>query len=259
MKDMVEYIKQNNVATIQDLCDRFQVSKPTVNRDLGILEQKKLIVRVYGGAMMTKTGTSFEPSQFDKEQRCIDQKRAIARKAKSLINEGDTILIDSGTTTLQLAKALLDFSNITVITNDLAVANVLCENDKINLIVVGGIRRPHVYSLVGPIAEDILQGLNVDKLFMGVDAIDDVRGIMNSNIEEYSAKRSMVRIAKQVIVLCDSSKFGKAALKKVCDCSDVDIIISDDGLLDIHMNKFVKLGIKVYRMPSADGDKEAVQ
>lgn len=243
---MVEYIDDKNVVTISELCDEFRVSKATINRDLKMLEEKKLITRTHGGAMSLTRGTRFEPIHVIKEKEKTAEKQAIGIYAADFIKQGETILIDSGTTTLLLARQIKDFNNITVITNDLKIAYVLSESDGIDLVVLGGQQKKGVYSLIGPFTENLLKMLNVDKAFLGVDAMNVDRGITNSNIEESNIKKAIIEISKEVIVLGDSSKFGKVAFAKICDIDMVDAIVTDSNISEEELLKFRNRDVEIH-------------
>ncbi len=243
---MVEYIDDKKVVTIADLCDRFEVSKATINRDLKTLEEKRLITRTHGGAMSLTRGTRFEPIHAIKEKEKTIEKQAIGAYAMDFIKQGETVLLDSGTTTLELAKQIKNVSNITVITNDLKIAYILSQSDEIDLVVLGGQQKKGVYSLIGPFTENILNMLNIDKAFLGVDAIDVDRGITNSNIEESNIKKTIVEISKEVIVLGDSSKFGNVAFTKVSDIDMIDKIVTDSNISEEELLKFRNADVEIH-------------
>lgn len=240
---IVDYINEKRTVTINEICDYMQVSKPTVNRDLKILEEEKLITRTHGGAMSLTKGTRFEPIYIVKEKERVHEKDTIATFALDFIKHGETIYIDSGTTTLALAKKMVDMSNITVITNDIKIAYTLCSSNDIELVVLGGQQRKGVYSLLGPFAENTLKILNIDKAFLGADAIDIAKGITNSNIDESNLKKSIIDMSNEVIVLTDSSKFGNVAFVKVCDINEINTIITDSNITEEKLIKYQKEGI----------------
>jgi DeoR/GlpR family transcriptional regulator of sugar metabolism len=230
---IVQYVNEIGFIGISELLDRLQVSKPTIVRDLIKLEKLNLIVRTYGGASSLNKGTRFEPRHVIKEMQAIEEKKKIASLAfDKFIHPGETVLLDSGTTTFLLAKKLLFMRNLTVITNDIKIAMLLCDNEEIELVVLGGQRRKGVYSLTGPLTENALQNLNVDKTFLGMDAIDVDRGITNSNIEETNLKRMMIHTTVQTILLLDSSKFQTVAFSKIANLNVLDVIVTDDKLTD---------------------------
>jgi DeoR family fructose operon transcriptional repressor len=227
---ILQYVTRNGFARIQEIMDICKVSRPTVLRDLRQLEQEGLLIRTHGGAKSIRKTTAFEPRQSWKENQRAEDKRKIAALAKELVEDGDTILLDSGTTTLMLARELATFKNITVITNDIMIAMTLSGNDDIQLVMPGGQRRKGVYSLIGPFAEMILGQLNVDKAFIGADYVDLERGITNSNIEETTIKKTILDISKKTILLVDSSKFNSVGFVKIADLERVDTVITDEGI-----------------------------
>lgn len=222
-------INEKEFVTVNEIIELLGVSKPTVMRDLAKLEKQKLIFRTHGGATSVKLGTKFEPTHSMKENQSIQEKQKIAKLASQFINPGETILLDSGSTTLALAQQLLTAKDITVITNDLKVAMCLTENESIELIVLGGQKRKGVFSLIGSIPENLIINLSVDKAFLGADAIDFDKGITNSNLDEVNLKKLMINISKRVILLVDSSKFDHIAFAKVGDIDLIDDLITDNN------------------------------
>ena len=221
-------------------------------RDLKKLDEQNLIIRAHGGATKVSKGTRFEPRHVMKEKVAIDKKRRIAKVAKNFIFPGETIMLDSGSTTLMLAHELLQMKNLTVITNDVKIAITVLDNDDIDLVVLGGQRRKGVYSLIGPFAENTLRNLNVDKVFLGADAVDIAKGITNSNIDETNIKKAMIEIAQQVILLADSSKFNKVAFTKITDINALDKIITDDGLSKKEIKLLEELNVELHVVETND-------
>lgn len=245
---LLEFIDDKGTVNIIDLTNKFNVSKPTILRDLKELEKQNLIIRIHGGAKSKKLkGTRFEPRHVIKEQEAILEKEEIAELAVKHIQPGETILLDSGTTTLQLAKKLAAqcTEKTTVITNDIKNAMVLSENDHIDIVVIGGQKRKGVYSLNGPFAEDMLGQLNVDKIFLGTDAIDTEKGLTNSNIDETNIKKTMIKIANEIILLADDRKFNQVAFSSVAGIDALDRIITNKPLSDTEMQDYKKAGISI--------------
>jgi DeoR family fructose operon transcriptional repressor len=232
---IVQYVNEKGFAKIKEIMDICQVSRPTVLRDLIKLENEGYLIRTHGGAKSIRKSTAFEPKQSWKEHQNAAEKMKIAAVAKEMIELGDTILLDSGTTTLMLARALTHFKDITVITNDLMVAMTLSANEDIELVVLGGKRRKGVYSLIGPFAERILEQLNVDKAFIGADSVDLHKGITNSNIEESTIKKMILDCSKQNILLADSSKFNNVAFVKIADLDRIHTIVTDAGITEMNV------------------------
>jgi DeoR/GlpR family transcriptional regulator of sugar metabolism len=247
LERILSYINENGFVTVNELLERFEVSKPTIMRDLTKLEVQQMIYRSHGGASSIQVGTKFEPTHSVKENQEVDKKKKIALLAKQFINPNETILLDSGSTTLMLAQQLLSMKNLTVITNDLKIAMCLSENEDIDLVVLGGQKRKGVFSLIGSIPENLIVDLCVDKAFLGVDAIDLNKGLTNSNLDEMNLKKLMIGIAKKTILLVDSTKFNHTAFAKIGDIELVDYIITDDQLKDeIIISELKKRKIKLH-------------
>jgi len=227
---ILQYVTQHGFARIQEIMELCNVSRPTAVRDLIRMENEGKLIRTHGGARAIRKTATFEPRHRWKEGQHAEEKKKIAALAKELVEEGDTVLLDSGTTTLMLARELASFKNITVITNDIMIAMTLSDNDDIQLVMLGGQRRKGVYSLIGPFAEQILNQLNVDKAFLGADSVDLVHGITNSNIEELSLKKTILDISQKTILLADSSKFNNVGFVKVADLDRIDTIVTDGGI-----------------------------
>lgn len=226
---IVEYVQEHSRASVQELRTIFDVSESTIRRDLKELEESKHIKRTHGGAACLE-GVNFEPTFIEKEDKLRIEKECIAKKAAEFIQDGDTILLDSGTTTLYLANELKKFSNLIVVTNSIILAQRLQEKSDIEVVLVGGTLRQNTLALVGPIAEQSLGMLRVDKGFIATNAFDLQDGLTTPNLIEANTKRKMISICKQVFLLADHTKFGKTSFSKFADASDIDICITDNGL-----------------------------
>jgi DeoR/GlpR family transcriptional regulator of sugar metabolism len=214
------------------LAEEFEVTTVTIRRDLDNIEADGLCIRKRGGAIRVNPGVTMEMPYDIKRHDMVNEKDRIARKALDLVEDGDTFILDAGSTTYALALLLNSRVQITVVTNDLKIAVKLAENPKINLICTGGRARTSVYSLQGELAESFIKDIKVDKTFLGADAIHMDGVISNVNIEEVAIKKAMIQAADQTILLADSSKFGKSGFVKICDLSNVDIVITDNGISD---------------------------
>lgn len=223
----MEKLDVKEAVEVKNLADDFEVSESTIRRDLQVLEEKDRVARSYGGAFkLDENSTSFEPSYNSKKQNQKEEKEAIGKVASSLVKNGQTIVLDAGSTTLEVAKALPRGLNLTVITNDLKIAMVLTDKSNAELIVLGGKHRPGVYTLQGSITEETLQKFAVNRTFLGVDAINkDV--ISNVNSEEVSLKNKMVEAGEKVTAVGDHSKFKQRVFMSVCPVNKIDSIITD--------------------------------
>jgi DeoR family fructose operon transcriptional repressor len=224
---IAQLIGQQNAVTVSDLVRRFSVSDMTIRRDLQRLEEEGILVRTHGGAV----AKVFEQDAAygDREQVQRAEKVAIARVASSLITPGDTIILDAGTTTSQLARHLHGKADLTVVSNSLYVLRELGGDERITLIATGGTVRQSTLSFVGWWAEEMLSHFHADYLFLAATAVDLGRGLFNSNVYEIGVKQRMIRSANQIILLADHTKFEKKSMVQICDLSDVDSVVTDDG------------------------------
>lgn len=220
------FIDKHSRGSVQELSQTLSVSESTIRRDLKELEEAKLLKRTHGGAVSLQS-VSFEAAFPEKEDRFLDEKMRIARKAVEMIEEGDAILLDGGTTTLQIARELKTFSNLKVITNSIMALNELKDCRNIEVSITGGMLRPDTMAFVGPMTERSLEMVRVDKAFLGTNGLDLLEGITTPNMLEAATKRKMISVAKQVILLADHSKIGQVSFCKVADLQDMDYYILD--------------------------------
>ncbi len=242
---IVELINKEIKTTVANLCDKFSVSPATIRNDLRELELAGLLKRTHGGAISNKKKASFELNSYQKEVENIDKKMAIARAAENYIQEGDIIAIDTGTTTLELAKLLKGRKNITVVTNDLEIALYLERNSEVEVIITGGSIRRNFHSTIGLIALNSLNELSVDRSFIAANSVSIKRGAMTPNIEQAQIKERLVEFAGEVILLLDSSKLGKASFAKFADLKDIDLIITDKDAPSDIVEHITKIGVSV--------------
>jgi DeoR/GlpR family transcriptional regulator of sugar metabolism len=227
---ILKILNENRYVQVSDLAEEFDVTTVTIRRDLDEMEEDGLCIRKRGGAIRVNPGVSMEMPYNIKRHDMVDEKERIAQQALSFIEDGDTIILDSGSTTYALALLLNSRTRLKVVTNDLKIAIKLSENPQIQSICTGGVARPSVYSLEGSIAESFIRDIKVDKTFLSADAVHPDGVISNVNMEEVAIKRAMIESADQNFLLADSSKFNKSGFFKVCDLRDVDALITDDGL-----------------------------
>jgi DeoR/GlpR family transcriptional regulator of sugar metabolism len=220
-----EELEASGIVAVRDLARKFDVSAMTVARDLQELEQQGLIRRVHGGAISVR-GASYEPPFIARETQHAEEKRRIAARAVDLVQDGDSLILDVGTTVLEIARALKGRRNLTVLISNLRAALELASQPAIQVIVVGGKLRASELSMVGHLAEQTLRGFQVDKAFIGVGGIAPQHGLTEFSFEEAGAKRAMLERARQRIVVADHTKFGKVMLTTVAPLSSVDTIIT---------------------------------
>ncbi len=227
--EILQLVKRGSPVTVTSLSQRFGVSESTVRRDLQELEDNGLIQRTHGGAISVQTG--FEMSFQEKEVRLLAEKQQIATQAAALVNHGETVLLDSGTTTLEIAR-LLRTKKITVATNSMDIAQVFSEDDSVETILLGGTLRKNTRSLVGYLTNDVLRKMYFDKVFLAANGIDVEFGITTPNLTEAETKRNMLQAGKEKILVADHSKLGQRSLCRICGLEDIDLLITDQGLSD---------------------------
>ncbi len=225
---ILELLKKNRRVSNTELVKEFGVSGTTIRIDLSELEEKGLLSRTHGGAILKDDPVFGEDSISSRHEKYKEEKEQLAQKARKEIQDGDTILIDSGTTMLELAGSLKDARNLTVITNDLQVALKLQKNAGIDLILLGGRVRTSFECTVGGMGIRALEELSVDKAFMGANALSIVKGATTPNTDNAEMKRAMMKIARRRYLLCDSSKIGIRTVCSFAKIPEFDVIITDD-------------------------------
>jgi DeoR family transcriptional regulator, aga operon transcriptional repressor len=242
---ILKLIAENGKVYVHELSDLFTVSEVTIRNDLDQLEKKNHLIRARGGALKLEKLVSLDFNLSDKHRLHYAEKVRIGKKAASLIHDSETIILDSGTTTAEIAKNLATIRNISVITNAINIVNILVQYPAINVIMPGGYLRQNSLSLVGPFAAKNLKNLYVDKAFIGVDGFDPALGAYTPNIEEAYLNEIMIDIAKEVILVADSSKFDRKSLTFICPVSSINIIVTDEGLSEANRKKLEDNGIQV--------------
>jgi DeoR family transcriptional regulator of aga operon len=244
-KSILTQINESGQVLVHELSKEFNVSEVTIRNDLEQLEKKNMLIRARGGAIKAERGVGIDYRLSEKDKLNSDEKSRIGKKAAQLINEHDTIIIDSGTTTMEVAKNLNHLNDLTVISNAINIISQLIQLKNLNLIIPGGYLRKNSLSLVGPLAEKNLQNLYVDKVFIGVDGFDTKHGIYTPNIEEAYFNEMMIKISKEVIVVCDSSKFLRRSLAYICSIDKIHAVVTDNGITDEDRKRLEDSGIRV--------------
>lgn len=243
--DILSLLTEKGQVFVDELSDMFKVSEVTIRNDLNQLEKKNLLVRARGGAMQVEGIIGVDHGIDKKDKINFEQKAKIGLRASKLLNDSEIVIIDSGTTTAEMAKNIGNVKNMTVITNALNIINILSNNLDINLIVPGGFMRKNSFSLVGPMAEKSLRNFNVDKLFLGVDGFDTRHGIFTPNIEEAHLNMVMIDISNEVILLSDSSKFNKRSFTFICEIDKINTVVTDSGIKPDDKKRLEDAGVKV--------------
>jgi len=227
--NIVKLVQKQKVVTTSELAALFNVSEITIRRDIIKLSKDGLLEKTHGGAMNNKI-VPLGPSFTEKEVIYLKEKRSIGLAAVELIERGDIIALNAGTTTFQVAKNIRDNMNLTVITNAINIGMKLAERGDIKLILPGGTLRERSFALVGTLAEKALAEIRVNKLFLGAKGVSVEYGITTSDLLEALTDKAMIKIAKEVIVVADHSKIGKVSLAPIAPFSEIDKIITDSSI-----------------------------
>jgi DeoR family transcriptional regulator of aga operon len=243
-----QLIEQRGFIRVRDLSARFGVSTVTVRNDLQMLEERGLAQRVHGGAMSARR-TTIERSFEEVATERTAEKEGIGRAAAGLVESGDSILLDVGTTSAAFGRALAartDLTDITVFTSGLKIALELeVAYPRFTIVVIGGTLRPKQHSLVNPLADRLLRDLTVTSAFIGCNGIDAEHGVSNLNLPEAEVKRAMIASAQRCIVLADSSKLGVRTLAPICTIEQVDVLVTDASAHSAHVAAMRERGVDV--------------
>ena len=249
---ILQLVRESSSVNVSELSQRFGVSEVTIRKDLRILKERKLLVRVHGGAIMSAraTGDESEERNFGfKKLLNAKEKEAIGRAAAAHIKEGDTILIDSGTTALEVAKNLHGFEDLTIITNSVSAMMEAVKYKRFRVILLGGTVRGSSNSIVGPLAESNLKLFYCDKLFLGVDSFSVEAGLSTPSVEEASTNQVMISRAREVIAVFDSSKVNKRAFAFIAAPEEIHTVITDSHLPANVRNQLTAMHINVETVP----------
>lgn len=239
---ILDELRTHNKVRSSDLCEMLQVSEDTVRRDLNELEEMGQLKKVHGGAITL----SFIPSFKKREVQEIQTKHDIAKKALQLIEEGQVLIIDGGTSNLQLVNLLPQDIHLTIFTNSIPVASKLCEFRNIDGVLLGGNILSKGYSIVGYHALEFLEGVHADMCFLGITSIDPVFGLSEANRKETTIKKAIIKASNQVVSMVISQKLNTRQPFKVCDTDCLDIMITDLEPGDPVLQPFRMKGLALY-------------
>jgi DeoR/GlpR family transcriptional regulator of sugar metabolism len=243
---VLELVRQKGFASLPELADELQVSESTIRRDLDYLEDSGTAKRTHGGVFYT--GSSPKLPHFEERQPANwEKKRAIAQRAVTLIEDGDTLLLDGGTTAYEVARLLVG-RPLQIVTNSLPVANLFASGADTDLVLLGGYVYPRTGVSLGPYANEMLAHLNVRKTVLSVAGINN-RGFYNSNLLLVETERAMMQAADEVIVVADSTKFGRQSLAHLAPLGEVHYLVVDDGISEEWKVKAEQAGVKLLVAP----------
>ncbi|KKB46156.1 MULTISPECIES: DeoR/GlpR family DNA-binding transcription regulator [Parabacteroides] len=245
---ILQDLNENPEISIESMCKKFNVSEVTIRKDLNILHERNLLLRTRGGAIRlpNTNGKNNETSLKLKGLYNFKEKLAIGKFAASLIRDGETILLDSGTTTFEIAKNLHHLKHLTVITNALDTAIELLKYKRFNVILLGGHLREVSHSTVGPLAESNLKVFYCDKLFLGVDSFNIEFGLSTHDIEEANINQTMFSMSKEVIAVLDSSKFNKRNFVFIAPVNKIHTVVTDNNIPSNIKTQIKSMNIALY-------------
>lgn len=242
---IVQMVENGRSVKVLELAERFEVSESTIRRDLQELEEKNLLKRTHGGAVGVQR-KSYEQSFQEKKEAHFIEKERIGELAASLLEDGDSVILDTGTTTLEIAKRI-HHKKLTVITNGLDIAEELSGIEGIELILTGGVLRGNTRAMVGTLAENMLRGFKADMAFIGANGITLEEGITTPNFVEAMTKKSMVSSATRVYAVLDTSKFQQVSLAVIAPLKEITAVITAGDLEEELAALYESQGIEIRR------------
>ncbi len=243
LSTVLERLSGSGSVGVGELAADLGVSPATIRRDLRLLEDQQLLARTHGGAV--GQGVLYELPLRYRGARFGEEKRRIAREAATRVGEGTAVGLTGGTTTTEIARALVGMPRLTVVTNSLSIASELAVRPNLKLVVTGGVARAESYELVGPLAEASLAGLNLDRVMIGVDGISARAGLTTHHEVEAHTNLALIDRASTVTVVCDSSKLGEVAFARICELERVDEVITDTGASPAAVHELTDAGVTV--------------
>ena len=241
---ILEVVRENEQATVADLSRQFEVSEVTIRRDLRDLAARGALLRAHGGAVSALPAPP-EPPVIQRMAQAETCKECIGRAAAALVADGESVFIGSGSTTVYVARHLVERRNLTVVTNALNVATELATAAGITVVVTGGMMRASELSLVGHITEHALREVRVDKVILGMRAIDLSEGMTNDYLPEVVTDRTILEMARELIVVADPTKFGQVASAYVAPVERITTLVTDGQVGSETLDRLTNMGIRI--------------
>lgn len=232
-QEIIHMLESEGSVKTSALCERFSISRETIRRDLESLEERKLVRRIHGGAMKVEhavnEGSPLYAAFDQRTQAHRREKQIVAWEAANYITDGQAIVLDSGTTALELAKVLKmkKFCSLTVVTNSFSIANELADAEGITLVMTGGVYRPEERALTSDLATLIFSKINIDILFLTTCGVSVERGVTYQRIDEVMVQKKMMEASEKTIIIADSSKIGSNSMVKMCGIEKISMVITD--------------------------------
>jgi DeoR/GlpR family transcriptional regulator of sugar metabolism len=241
---LLELLQEEGSARVRELSLLFKVSEPTVRQDLEILDEQGFVTRVHGGAFLRTVSQQVSTLTLQHREN-PEKKAAIAKRAAEFVQPGERIILDSGSTLTELARCLTGVENLTVVTNALNIALIMGANPSCELLVTGGEFKPPTLSLTGDKAALFFQNIFVDKLFLATGGVSPALELTYPGINDLPVKNAMIQVAREIYLLADSTKFGKAAFASLGSMAVVDCLITDSGIDPEIAARISELGVKI--------------
>lgn len=238
-----KFLVEAGIVSVSELCQYLNVSESTIRRDLDILDKENVLKKIHGGAVIVDDMA--EPLFREREHDQVIEKDEIAKFAVSLISDGETVLLDSSTSTAAMVKYLKERKGITVVTNSISISNTLLDYPDIQVVVTGGYLRHRTGSLIGSNAVESLKGIWVDKAFISCSGICPYGGVTVTNLVTIEVRKQMVASAKQIFILADHTKLEKRCLARFASIKDIDFLITDHLISDKQRQEFINAGAEV--------------
>lgn len=245
-RQIVELARAEGRVTVEGLVERYGISAVSIRRDLEYLEQVGSLKRSHGGAVPAASSQLDVPLPI-KETRRLPEKRRIGEAAARMIADGETIILDSGSTTVEIARQIRQrkWKSLTVITNALNIALELSGLPSVRVMMLGGMLRQTSYSLAGPDAEQALSRLTADRLFLGVDGLDPAVGVTTPDPQEASLNMLMIKVSREVVAVLDATKLGQRSLSVIAPLRSLHVVISDTSASKVHADAIRKQGVEL--------------
>lgn len=238
---ILQIVRSTGRARVNDLAVQFSTSAVTIRNDLNELQMRGLVQRSHGGAVLPDTILR-EPPVLERLKAHSDEKKRIGAMAGTMINNGETIILDSGTTTLEIARQIKMKQRLHIITNGVNIAAELLDARDAQVFIVGGNLRGESASISGRFTEEMLEQFSADKMFLSGAGCDLEFGVSSANLEETMVTRVMLKISREIILVADSSKFSQRSMSRITTFSEIDTVISDTGLSEDIREKLRAMG-----------------
>ena len=241
-----ELLSRKGMSDLDSLAAELRVSQSTVRRDIDEMVDQGVARRTHGGVIWIgeRSSANTRPYAFDQRMGYeVDAKRAIARAAKALVQPGETILLDGGTTTFYFAEELVGVP-LQIVTNSLPIANLFLNDENVELVLTGGLVYPRYGVLLGPTTENVISTMHTKTMFMSVAGVHD-GALYNQNLLLVQAEQRMIEQAQRVVLLVDSAKFGQQALARLCSLGEVDVVVTDARMSNAHQKHIREAGCEL--------------